>query len=95
MQTHLDEFSRRLTSVVILVVILSGVWSFSIDEILRYLLDRLDPCEDSCVNIFSPMNGRERDGLVQHYSDYFLQHHTQCRLMPLQNLAFFQVREEG
>ena len=54
MQTHLDEFSRRLTSVVILVVILSGVWSFSIDEILRYLLERLDPCEDSCVNIFSP-----------------------------------------
>ena len=54
MQTHLDEFSRRLTSVVILMVILSGVWSFSIDEILRYLLERLDPCEDSCVNIFSP-----------------------------------------
>lgn len=54
MQTHLDEFSRRLTSIVILVIILSGVWSFSIDEILRYLLERLDPCEESCVNIFSP-----------------------------------------
>lgn len=53
-QSHLDELSQRLTSVVILVIILTGIWSFSIDEILRYVLNRLDPCDTSCVNIFSP-----------------------------------------
>ena len=53
-QSHLDELSRRLTSVVILVIILTGIWSISIDEILNYILNRLDPCEKSCVNIFSP-----------------------------------------
>ena len=53
-QSHLDELSGRFTSVIILVIILTGIWSISIDEILRYILDRLDPCDASCVNIFSP-----------------------------------------
>ena len=53
-QSHLDELSKRLTSVIILIIILTGIWSFSIDEILNYVLGRLDPCEQSCVNIFSP-----------------------------------------
>ena len=54
MQSHLDELSRRLTYVLILVIILTGIWSVSIDEILRYTLNRLDPCSNSCMNIFSP-----------------------------------------
>ena len=53
-QSHLDELSKRLTAIIILVIILTGIWSFSIDEILNYVLGRLDPCEESCVNIFSP-----------------------------------------
>ena len=53
-QSHLDELSKRLTAVIILIIILTGIWSFSIDEILNYVLGRLDPCEQSCVNIFSP-----------------------------------------
>ena len=53
-QSHLDEFAKRLTSVIILVVILTIVWSFSIDEILRQVLQQLDPCSESCINIFSP-----------------------------------------
>ncbi|MGB1474869.1 MAG: twin-arginine translocase subunit TatC [Candidatus Poseidoniaceae archaeon] len=53
-QEHLDEMSRRITSIVILIVILTGIWSISIDEILRYTLSQLDPCVDECVNIFSP-----------------------------------------
>ena len=53
-QSHLDELSKRLTAVIILIIILTGIWSFSIDEILNYVLGRLDPCEESCVNIFSP-----------------------------------------
>lgn len=53
-QEHLDEMSRRVTSIVILIVILTGIWSISIDEILSYTLNELDPCNDTCVNIFSP-----------------------------------------
>jgi len=53
-QAHFDELTRRLTSVIILVIIVTGIWSSSIDEILKYLLQKLDPCTDSCVNIFSP-----------------------------------------
>ena len=53
-QEHLDEMSRRITSIVILIVILTGIWSISIDEILRYTLTQLDPCNEACINIFSP-----------------------------------------
>jgi Sec-independent protein secretion pathway component TatC len=54
MQSHLDELYRRATSTIILVVILTGIWSLSIDEILHYVLLKLDPCSSVCMNIFSP-----------------------------------------
>ena len=54
MQSHLDELYRRVSSIIILVVILTGIWSLSIDEILHSVLLKLDPCEGSCINIFSP-----------------------------------------
>ena len=54
MQSHLDELYRRVASVIILVVVLTGIWSLSIDEILHYVLLNLDPCGGSCINIFSP-----------------------------------------
>ena len=53
-QHHLEELVKRLTSILILVVILSLIWSLSIDEILKWTLQKLDPCSESCVNIFSP-----------------------------------------
>jgi len=53
-QSHFSELSRRLTSIIILIVILTLVWSFSIDQILNFTLKKLDPCNDSCINIFSP-----------------------------------------
>ncbi len=53
-QSHLDEFTRRLTTVIILVIILTGIWSLSIDELLHYTMLQLDPCADACINIFSP-----------------------------------------
>ena len=53
-QTHFDELYRRMLSVILLVVILTGIWSLSIDKILHYVLLNLDPCKDACVNIFSP-----------------------------------------
>lgn len=54
MQSHLDELYRRVGSVIILVVVLTVIWSLSIDEILHYVLLKLDPCGGSCINIFSP-----------------------------------------
>ena len=62
MRDHLDELSRRFTYVVILVIILTGIWSFSIDQILRYTLQQLDPCNQSCINIFHQTNGLELVG---------------------------------
>ena len=53
-QSHLDELSSKITSVLILIVILTGIWSFSIDEILNLTLTQLVPCDESCINIFSP-----------------------------------------
>lgn len=53
-QSHLDELSRRLTMVVILWLILTAIWSLSIDQILHTILTRLDPCAENCVNIFAP-----------------------------------------
>jgi len=53
-QSHLDEFARRFTSIVILVIILTIIWSISIDEILHFVLLKLDPCADNCINIYSP-----------------------------------------
>jgi Sec-independent protein secretion pathway component TatC len=52
--SHLDEFTRRVTATLILFCILTGIWSFSIDKILHWLLLSLDPCSGSCINIFSP-----------------------------------------
>ena len=53
-QSHLSELSKRMTAIVFLILILTVIWSFSIDQILRYALEKLDPCDDSCINIFSP-----------------------------------------
>ncbi len=54
MQSHLDELYRRVSVVIILVVILTVIWSISIDQILHSVLLQLDPCGGSCINIFSP-----------------------------------------
>ena len=53
-QSHIRELGQRIRSTVILTVILTVVWSFSIDVILHWILSRLDPCTTSCINVFSP-----------------------------------------
>ncbi len=53
-QIHLQELSKRISTIIILIVILTLIWSISIDQILKFVLSSLDPCMDSCVNIFSP-----------------------------------------
>ena len=58
-QSHLEELFRRISTIVVLVVILTGIWSLSIDQILNHLLTKLDPCDGSCVNIFSPEESHE------------------------------------
>ena len=52
--SHLAEFIRRLSSVLILTSILTAIWSLSINQILHWLLINLDPCAENCINIFSP-----------------------------------------
>lgn len=54
MQSHLSELGKRLTWITILAVILTIIWSFSIDIVLNKILTKLDPCDGTCVNIFSP-----------------------------------------
>ena len=53
-QSHLDELSKRLTVAVILWLVLTAIWSLSIDQILHTILTRLDPCAENCINIFAP-----------------------------------------
>ena len=55
-QSHLDELTRRLTAVIILISIITVIWSFSVGNILSYSLDNLDPCSgsDPCLTVFSP-----------------------------------------
>ena len=53
-QVHLQELTKRISTIIILIGILTLIWSLSIDQILNFVLSRLDPCDNSCVNIFSP-----------------------------------------
>jgi Sec-independent protein secretion pathway component TatC len=54
LDNHLSEFSYRASLLLLLVAILTVVWSFQIDSILTYTMRVLDPCLDSCMNVFEP-----------------------------------------
>ena len=55
-QSHLDELTRRLTAIIILISILTVIWSFSVGDLLKYSLNQMDPCLSSspCLTVFSP-----------------------------------------
>ncbi len=53
-ENHLSEFSYRASVLLLLIAILTVVWSFQIDSILTYSMGVLDPCLDSCMNVFEP-----------------------------------------
>jgi Sec-independent protein secretion pathway component TatC len=54
LEHHLGEFSYRASLLLLLIAILTVVWSFQIDAILAYTMRILDPCSDSCMNVFAP-----------------------------------------
>ena len=54
LEYHLSEFSYRASLLLLLIAILTVVWSFQIDSILTYAMLVLDPCVDSCMNVFEP-----------------------------------------
>ena len=53
-QSHLQELSKRITAVIILISILTVIWSFSVGDILTFSLREMDPCNESCLSVFSP-----------------------------------------
>ena len=53
-ENHLGEFSYRASILLLLIAILTVVWSLKIDSILTYSMNILDPCIDSCMNVFEP-----------------------------------------
>ena len=53
-ENHLSEFSYRSSVLLLLIAILTVVWSLKIDSILTYSMNVLDPCIDSCMNVFEP-----------------------------------------
>jgi len=54
LEHHLSEFSYRASLLLLLIAVLTVVWSFQIDSILTYTMRILDPCSDSCMNVFEP-----------------------------------------
>ena len=36
----------------LLIVILTVIWSFSIDTLLSAIIQQIDPCENACMNVF-------------------------------------------
>ncbi len=54
LEHHLSEFSYRASLLLLLIAILTVVWSFQIDSILTYTMCVLDPCSYSCMNVFEP-----------------------------------------
>ena len=59
-QSHLDELTRRLTAIIILISILTVIWSFSVGDLLKYSLNQMDPCLGSphVLRFFHLKNGR-------------------------------------
>ena len=51
---HLAEFSFRFSIILLLIVILTVIWSFSIDTLLSAIMQQIDPCENACMNVFKP-----------------------------------------
>ena len=53
-ENHLSEFSYRASILLLLIAILTVVWSLKIDSILTFSMSILDPCINSCMNVFEP-----------------------------------------
>ena len=58
-QTHIDEFSSRFAIMIFIWVITSIIWITNIDPILELVLRTLEPCEETCSNLYNPAKWSE------------------------------------
>ena len=53
-QDHLNELTSRTTLVFFLATVFTICWLTQIDQILNLVLNRLNPCDDGCLNLYDP-----------------------------------------
>ena len=53
-QEHLNELTARVTLVVFLSSLFTGLWLTQIDSILDFVLQFLNPCVEGCLNLYDP-----------------------------------------
>ncbi|RJU82852.1 MAG: hypothetical protein DWC09_01065 [Candidatus Poseidoniales archaeon] len=53
-QEHLNELTSRTTLVFFLATVFTVGWLTQIDQILNVLLNRLNPCDAGCLNLYDP-----------------------------------------
>ena len=52
--SHVDEFSNRMTLVLVSSLIFTAIWMNWIDSILTQLLQIMQPCASDCLNLYDP-----------------------------------------
>jgi len=53
-QSHLDELTLRTTILFVSVSLLTLAWSFVIDDLFMMFLNHIQPCAESCLNLYQP-----------------------------------------
>ena len=53
-QAHVDELSRRVTTLFLVVSLFSILWFTRVDGLLTVLMSHLAPCQGDCLNIYEP-----------------------------------------
>ena len=70
-QSHLNDLSKRVGFVFVLVAVLTVIWSFFIDDVLKTFLQSLQPCEDDCLNVYGPAHWTEVRWLSSLFLGFF------------------------
>jgi len=52
--SHVDEFTNRMTLVIVSALIFTAIWMNWIDSILTQLLHIMQPCSSGCLNLYDP-----------------------------------------
>ena len=52
--SHVDEFTNRMTLVIVSALIFTAIWMNWIDSILTQLLQIMQPCSSGCLNLYDP-----------------------------------------
>lgn len=70
-QSHLNDVSKRVGFVFVLVAVLTLIWSFFIDDVLKTFLQSLQPCEVDCLNVYGPAHWTEVRWLSSLFLGFF------------------------